>query len=74
MKDTVDLVIVGAFHGKGKRAGTYGALLLAVYNHETDTFETVTKCGIGFTDENLAKLPKMMQKGVIQDKHPRLIQ
>ena len=72
MKDTVDLVIVGAFHGRGKRAGTYGALLLAAYNHETDTFETVTKCGTGFKDEDLAKLPKMMQKGVIQHKHPRV--
>jgi DNA ligase-1 len=72
MKDTVDLVVVGAFHGRGKRAGTYGALLLTAYNHETDTFETVTKCGTGFTDEDLAKLPKMMQKNVIHHKHPRV--
>jgi len=34
MKDTVDLVIVVAFHGRGKRAGTYGALLLGAYNPE----------------------------------------
>jgi DNA ligase-1 len=47
MTDTVDLVVVGAFHGRGKRAGTYGALLLAAYNVKTDTFETVTKCGTG---------------------------
>jgi len=72
MKDTVDLVVVGAFHGRGKRAGTYGALLLAAYNPENDTFETVTKCGTGFTDEDLAKLPKMMQKHVISHKHPRV--
>jgi len=62
MTDTVDLVVVGAFHGRGKRGGTYGAVLLAAYNPEKDTFETVTKCGTGFTDENLAKLPKMMKK------------
>jgi DNA ligase-1 len=72
MTDTVDLVIVGAFHGRGKRAGTYGALLLAAYNPDNDSFETVTKCGTGFTDEDLAKLPKMMQKHVIQHKHPRV--
>ncbi|MGQ9530807.1 MAG: ATP-dependent DNA ligase [Candidatus Bathycorpusculaceae bacterium] len=72
MTDTVDLVIVGAFHGRGKRAGTYGALLLAAYNPETDTFETVTKCGTGFTDQDLAKLPEMMKKHVIQHKHPRV--
>jgi DNA ligase-1 len=72
MTDTVDLVIVGAFHGRGKRAGTYGALLLAAYNPETDTFETVTKCGTGFTDEDLAKLPKMLEKHKISHKHPRV--
>jgi len=62
MTDTIDLVVVGAFHGRGKRGGTYGALLLAAYNPEEDTFETVTKCGTGFTDKDLAKLPKMMKK------------
>jgi len=72
MTDTVDLVVVGAFHGRGKRAGAYGALLLAAYNSNNDTFETVTKCGTGFTDEDLAKLPEMMRKHVIQHKHPRV--
>ena len=72
MTDTVDLVVVGAFHGRGKRAGTYGALLLAAYNSENDIFETVTKCGTGFTDEDLDKLPEMMKKHVIPHKHPRV--
>jgi DNA ligase-1 len=72
MTDTVDLVVVGTFHGRGKRAGTYGALLLAAYNPDNDTFEAVTKCGTGFTDEDLAKLPKMMQKHIIPHKHPRV--
>jgi len=73
MTDTVDLVIVGAFHGRGKRAGTYGALLLATYDPEEDTFKTVTKCGTGFTDEDLDKLPKMMKKHQISHRHPRVL-
>jgi DNA ligase-1 len=72
MTDTVDLVVVGAFYGRGKRAGTYGAVLLATYNPDSDTFETVTKCGTGFTDEDLAKFPKMMEKHVIGHKHSRV--
>ena len=72
MTDTVDLVVVGAFHGRGRRAGTYGALLLAAYNSDNDTFETVTKCGTGFTDEDLAKLPKLMEKHKISHKHSRV--
>jgi len=72
MTDTVDLVVVGAFHGRGKRAGTYGALLLAAYNAETDTFETVTKCGTGFTDKDLASFPELLQKHVVPRKHSRV--
>lgn len=72
MTDTVDLVVVGAFHGRGRRAGTYGALLLAAYNPEKDAFQTVTKCGTGFTDEDLAGLPRMLQKHKIAHKHPRV--
>jgi DNA ligase-1 len=72
MTDTVDLAVLGAFHGRGKRAGTYGALLLATYTPDTDTFETVTKCGTGFTDKDLAKIPEMLQKHVIPRKHSRV--
>lgn len=61
MVDTVDLVVVGAFHGRGKRAGKYGALLLATYNPTADQFETITKCGTGFTDEDLEKMLKMLK-------------
>lgn len=72
MKDTVDLVVVGAFYGRGKRAGTYGAMLLAAYNPESDTLETVTKCGTGFTDADLEKLPKTMQRYIIPRRHSRV--
>ena len=72
MTDTVDLVVVGAFHGRGKRAGTYGALLLATYNRETDTFETVTKLGTGFTDEDLKKFPELLMAHVVPRKHSRV--
>jgi DNA ligase-1 len=72
MTDTVDLVVVGAFHGRGKRVGTYGALLLATYNPEDDTFETVTKCGTGFTDANLAKLYETLQRHIVPRKNSRV--
>ncbi|MCD6593249.1 ATP-dependent DNA ligase, partial [Candidatus Bathyarchaeota archaeon] len=72
MTDAVDLTVVGAFHGRGKRAGTYGALLLAAYNHEEDVFETVCKCGSGFTDKDLEKIPEMMKPYIIPHKHARV--
>jgi DNA ligase 1 len=72
MVDTFDLVVVGAFYGKGKRAGNYGALLCACYNHESDTFETVCKLGTGLTDETLAELPVKLEKFKIDKKPARL--
>src|SRR3989344_2070841 len=69
MTDTVDLVIIGAMHGKGKRSGTYGALLCASYNEEEDIFESVTKLGTGLTDEMLSELPKKLKKYQV-DKQP----
>jgi len=69
LTDTLDLVIVGAFPGRGRRSGTYGALLCAVYNHEKDVFETVTKIGTGFSDQQLEQLPSKLE-GVLTDKKP----
>ena len=60
MSDTVDLVVVGAFAGRGKRAGTYGALLMAAYDKDDDVFRTVCKLGSGFDDATLAALPKRL--------------
>jgi DNA ligase-1 len=57
LADTVDLVVVGAFAGRGRRTGTYGALLLAAYDADAGVFRTVTKCGTGFSDAELAELP-----------------
>ena len=57
LNDTLDLVIVGAFAGRGKRAGAYGALLMAAYDKAKDMFRTVCKLGTGFDDATLAALP-----------------
>jgi len=60
LSDTLDLVVVGAFSGRGRRRGTYGALLLAAYDPTADVFRTVGKCGTGFSDAELATLPERL--------------
>jgi DNA ligase 1 len=57
LADTVDLVVVGAYNGRGRRRGTYGAVLLAAYNPEEELYQTVGRCGTGFSDAELAALP-----------------
>lgn len=72
IQDTFDLVPVGAFAGRGRRAGKYGALLMAVYNSKEDIFETLCKLGSGFTDEDLANLLKLLEPYLMKHKHSRV--
>jgi DNA ligase 1 len=69
--DTLDLVIVGALHGRGRRAGKYGALLLAAYDHKTDMFHSVTKVGTGFTDVHIEQFYKELEKHIVNQRHAR---
>lgn len=71
--DTMDLVIVGALHGKGRRTGNYGTFLLGCYNHEEDNFYTISKVGTGFTDELLKEITLKLKQHIIKFKHPRVI-
>jgi DNA ligase-1 len=57
LSDTLDLVVVGGLAGRGRRAGMYGALLLAVYDPAGERFQTICKCGTGLSDAELAGLP-----------------
>jgi DNA ligase-1 len=70
--DTVDLVVVGGFHGRGRRSGVLGAVLLACYDPENDVFKTVTKVGTGFSDEDLVKLREMLEQYKRDKRSPRV--
>jgi DNA ligase-1 len=70
--DTLDLVIIGALHGRGRRAGKYGALLLAAYDHKTDMFRSATKVGTGFTDLHIEQFYKELEKHIINQQHARV--
>ncbi|MBP1357308.1 MAG: ATP-dependent DNA ligase, partial [Sulfolobus sp.] len=72
MADTVDLVIVGGFYGKGKRGGKISSLLVAAYNPSTDMFESVCKVASGFSDEELEELQKRLLEVKRPHKHPRV--
>ena len=72
LADSLDLVIVGAFFGRGRRRGKYGALLLAAYDDEHDIFRSITKVGTGFTDEHLELFYEMLEKHKLMRRDPRV--
>jgi len=70
--DSLDLVVIGAFFGKGRRTGRYGTLLLATYDDDQDMFTSICKVGTGFTDEDLDQLYQILSNKVTIKKNPRI--
>lgn len=69
MKDTIDVVIIGASWGMGRRKGFLSPFFGAVYNEETGKFEFLTRIGSGFSDEMLNSLTERF-KGLELKKKP----
>ncbi|NVM46600.1 MAG: ATP-dependent DNA ligase [Candidatus Lokiarchaeota archaeon] len=62
LKDSVDVVLVGAFYGKGRRTGVYGTYVGAVLDPVEGKFIAFTRFFSGLTDELSDSLTKEMEK------------
>ncbi|OAA65734.1 DNA ligase (Polydeoxyribonucleotide synthase [ATP]) [Niveomyces insectorum RCEF 264] len=68
--DSLDLVVLGAYYGKGKRTAVYGAFLLACRNAARDTYETVCNIGTGFSEAVLEELHAQLSATAIDRPKP----
>ncbi|HLM90607.1 MAG TPA: ATP-dependent DNA ligase [Thermoplasmata archaeon] len=73
LSDSIDGVVVGGFHGRGRRAGRFGAYLLAVYNPDQDRFESFCKVGSGFDDAALAEMPTRLRALHVTEAPPGVV-
>ncbi len=73
LADTVDVVIVGYFYGRGARSKLgVGSLLVAVYDPQSDTFKTISKVGSGFTEDEFKRLKEMLDEIRLPHRHARV--
>ncbi len=74
LSDTVDIVIIGYYEGKGARAEFgFGGILGAVYDPESDEFQTIAKVGSGFSEEQMKKLKEILEKAEVKSKPKRVV-
>src|SRR5712692_7280145 len=73
LNDTIDVVLLGYYRGKGKRAEFgAGALLAGVYDSDKDEFVTISKLGTGLSDEGWREMHKQMNRLEVSDKPARV--
>ena len=73
LKDTIDLVVIGTFYGKGRRTGVYGTYIGAVYEPENGTYIAFTRFFSGLTDELSESLTRDMENYKLNKKPQNVI-
>ena len=67
--DTLDVVVMGYFYGKGVRSEFgIGGFLVGIFDSETNTYKTISKIGSGLTDEEWVKIKQDCDKIQVHEK------
>ena len=65
--DSLDLVVMGAIHGRGKRKGKFGGFLVGSYNSDLGLYEACCVVGTGFSDTMLEKAFNELNEYIIDE-------
>ena len=73
LNDTIDVVLLGYYRGKGKRAEFgAGALLAGVYDSDKDEFVTISKLGTGLSDQGWRDIHRRLTSLEVLEKPARV--
>jgi len=73
LNDTIDVVLLGYYKGKGKRAEFgAGALLAGVYDSDADEFVTISKLGTGLSDQGWRDIHHRLSSLELAERPPRV--
>ena len=64
LADSIDVTVIGGYHGKGKRTGWYGGFLLAIYDKGAQEYQAVAKIGTGFSEEFLKEAKEFFDEQI----------
>jgi len=71
LSDTMDVIVMGYYYGRGKRAEFgIGAFLVGVLDEKTQQVLTLAKIGTGLTEETLAEVKKRCDALVVPEQPP----
>ncbi|MBI4361089.1 ATP-dependent DNA ligase [Candidatus Micrarchaeota archaeon] len=69
LADSLDVVVIGFYYGKGKRTKFgFGGLLTAVYDESSNQFKSIAKIGTGFNEEQMSAFRELLEKDVVPEK------
>ncbi len=73
LSDTIDVVILGYYKGRGKRSQFgLGGILVGVYDPDEDSFKTIAKVGSGFTEEQLVEMKCLLDQIAVTHRPARV--
>lgn len=64
--DSLDLIVMGGYIGRGKRTGGYGGFLLGCYDPDNEEYQVICKLGTGFSEADLERMTQELKPHVLQ--------
>ena len=68
LHESLDLVVIGAWYGSGRKAGWYSPFLLGVIDPETEEIQSLCRCMSGFTDDFYKAATARLKETIIPTK------